>query len=69
MQSKKHSRYEALANMVVGVVINWLYLALIMSYLIGLVGNIHSATITTIAFMILSTVRSYIIRRVFNKIK
>lgn len=69
MQSKKHSIYESISNLIVGFIISMLSL-----YLIFPILNIESSTqqnfIITVYFTVISLIRSYVIRRFFNnKIK
>lgn len=67
MQSKRNSHKEALTNNIVGALIGWLVVA----YILMPIGTIYNpetvATISTIIFFITSYIRSYIIRRIFNK--
>jgi len=65
MQSKKHSIYESISNLIVGFIISMLSL-----YLIFPILNIESSTqqnfIITVYFTVISLIRSYVIRRFFN---
>lgn len=69
MQTRKHSAYEALANLVVGFILN----STVNAFFIHLAGvELHKAfgvaTFVAVLFAALSTGRSYVIRRIFNRI-
>lgn len=67
MQSKKHSHLEASANQVAGIVIGWslVYFAF---PVMGVVVTPTQASISSGMFFVASYIRSYLIRRAFNKI-
>ncbi len=67
MQSKKHSHYEITTNQVVGIAIGWMIVYFIFPLLNGLT-QFWVATISSGMFFISSYIRSYILRRIFNKI-
>jgi len=67
MQSKKYSHYEISINQIVGAIGGWLIVYL----LFPLFNHFEQATIATISsliFFIWSYTRSYILRRIFNKV-
>ena len=63
-QSKKMSLAEAFTNAVIGLVVSWLF-TYFMLPLFGLQPNAHIALWITACYFALSTVRSYLIRRLF----
>lgn len=66
MQSKKQSHIEIMINQLIGLIGGWL----IVFYLFPLFDSYSQsivATISTIIFFIWSYIRSYAIRRFFNK--
>jgi len=67
MQSKKHSLIETLTNQVVGIALGWSTMYWIMP-LIGVKTNVSQASAASVIFFILSMVRSYVLRRIFNSI-
>lgn len=67
MQSKKHSAFEAVANVAIG------YLVSVLANILVLPAFGYNVTITDsfaigIAFTIISLVRSYVLRRLFNRL-
>jgi predicted membrane protein len=67
MQTKKHSHYEVLTNQILGIVIGWLIVYFIFP-LMGVETNYIHATASTVIFFISSYIRSYTVRRLFNKV-
>lgn len=67
MQTKRMSFVESETNAVVGLVISWAF-----TYwglpLFGLEPSPYEATQITAVYFVLSVVRSYILRRIFNRI-
>ena len=66
MQSKKQSHLEVTTNQILGIVGGWL----IVYFLFPLFDHLSQglvATISTIIFFIWSYIRSYTVRRYFNK--
>ena len=66
MQSKKQSHLEVTTNQILGIVGGWL----IVYFLFPLFDHLSQslvATISTIIFFIWSYIRSYVVRRYFNK--
>jgi|TARA_R100001126_G_C4867305_1_gene170989 uncharacterized membrane protein len=68
MQSKLFSFIESVTNVVVGFVVAVLANILVLP-LFGFYPNLGEATSIGVIFTIISLCRSYIIRRLFNKIK
>ncbi len=67
MQSKKHSHLEILVNQLSGVIVGWLVVFFIFP-LIGIPVSISQATASSVIFFIISYIRMYLIRRIFNYI-
>lgn len=65
-QSKKHSLIEAITNTTVGFGISLLSISIILP-LMGFETSIEQNITLTIYFTLISIVRSYILRRIFNK--
>jgi hypothetical protein len=65
MQSKSKSVIEAVTNTLTGLVTSFL-IQLIIYPLMDIPVKLHQNIIITIVFMIVSILRSYIIRRIFN---
>jgi uncharacterized membrane protein YccC len=65
-QSKKMSHLEITTNQGVGIVIGWLIVFLVFP-LFDSLSQFWIATISTVLFFVSSYIRSYVIRRVFNK--
>lgn len=68
MQSRKHSIFESITNVIVGLVTSFL-IQLVIYPLLDIPVTISQNLIITGVFFIASFVRGYIIRRFFNKIK
>lgn len=66
-QSKKYSALEAIANIVAGLILSFLIQLWIYPFL-GIAVSLHQNVFITIVFFIVSFIRSYIIRRIFNAI-
>lgn len=64
-QSKKASLYESLTNVIVGFVIGYATNA-IMLPLLGMHPSFKDSVILTVVFAIISVIRSYGLRRLFN---
>ena len=67
MQSKKLSFVEAKSNAVVGLLVSWLFTFLCLP-LFGLEPSPLEATGITACYFVLSLGRSYVLRRVFNRL-
>lgn len=66
-QSKKHSIFESIANTIIGLVVSYLVQLLVFP-LYGIQVS-HSTNIQiTLIFFIVSFIRSYFLRRAFNKL-
>lgn len=66
MQSKLQSVLESCANIAVGFLVSYMSTFLIFP-LMGFESNYSKNLIITIFFTVVSFIRSYIIRRIFNK--
>lgn len=67
-QSKKLTHLEILSNQAVGILIGWS----IVYFLFPLFDHLDQATVATIAtglFFVASYARSYVLRRLFNRVK
>jgi hypothetical protein len=64
-QSKKHSVIESITNTVVGLLVSFL-VQLAIYPLMGIGVTIKQNLVITFIFFVLSFVRGYIIRRIFN---
>ena len=64
-QSKKHSVIESITNTVIGLAVSFLA-QLVIYPLMGIVVTIKQNLVITFIFFVLSFVRGYIIRRIFN---
>ena len=67
MQSKKHRHYEIITNQVVGIALGWMIVYFIFPLLKEL-SQFELATISSCMFFASSYSRSYVIRRIFNRI-
>ncbi len=67
MQSKRHSHYETTANQVAGLLIGWSLVYFVFPVM-GVETTATQATISSVMFFISSYIRTYTIRRIFNKI-
>ena len=68
MQSKKHSTIESLTNTVVGLLTSFA-IQLVIYPLLNIPVTLNQNIIITVVFFVVSFLRGYLIRRVFNKIK
>jgi hypothetical protein len=68
MQSKKHSLIESLTNIIVGLVTSFL-IQLAIYPLLNIEVSVNQNLVITAVFFIVSFVRGYVIRRIFNKIR
>ena len=68
MQSKKHSTLESLTNTIVGLLTSFL-IQLVIYPLLNIPVTLNQNIIITVVFFVVSFLRGYLIRRVFNKIK
>ena len=66
MQSKKHSIIESVTNTVIGLVTSFI-IQLIIYPLLDIPVSIGQNIIITLVFLIVSIIRGYLIRRLFNK--
>jgi len=69
IQSKRRSLLEAVINVMVGLFINWVSWFLIIIPIFKIYPSSSDIILISIIFTIISIARSYIIRRIFNKIK
>lgn len=67
MQSKKHSTLESLTNTIVGLLTSFA-IQLVIYPLLNIPVTLNQNIIITVVFFVVSFLRGYIIRRVFNKI-
>jgi len=67
MQTKKHSLLESLTNVIVGLLMSFLTQLIIYPFL-DIKVSLNQNIIITAVFFIISFVRGYVIRRIFNKI-
>jgi hypothetical protein len=65
-QSKRDSALEAVANIVIGLIISFT-LQLVLYPILGIPVTINQNIIITLVFFIASFARGYLIRRFFNK--
>lgn len=68
MQSKKHSTLESLTNTIVGLLTSFA-IQLVIYPLLNIPVTLNQNIIITVVFFLVSFLRGYIIRRVFNKIR
>ena len=66
MQSKKHSAFEAVQNIVVGIGIAYLANAFILPQVLGIKLHVSDNMIITAFFTVISFIRSYCLRRFNN---
>ena len=66
MQSKKYSIIESVANTVIGLVTSFI-IQIIIYPLLDIAVSISQNIIITFVFLIVSIIRGYLIRRLFNK--
>lgn len=67
MQTKKHSLFESLTNVIVGLLMSFLT-QMIIYPILDIEVSLNQNIIITTVFFVISFVRGYIIRRIFNKI-
>ncbi len=67
MQTKKHSLLESLTNVIVGLLMSFLT-QLVIYPILNIEVSLNQNIIITAVFFIISFVRGYVIRRIFNKI-
>lgn len=65
MQSKKHSALESVTNVIVGLVLSFV-IQLIIYPLLDIPVTLKQNFIITGVFFIISFIRGYVIRRIFN---
>ena len=65
-QSKKHSHYEVITNQIVGSLGGFLIVYFLFPFFQHLEQH-YVASISTVIFFVWSYLRSYVIRRLFNK--
>lgn len=68
MQSKQKSALESLANVVIGLLLSFLIQLWIYPFL-GIKVSISQNLFITFVFFVVSFLRGYVLRRVFNKWK
>lgn len=66
MQSKKHSLIESITNTLIGFMVS-LLIQLIIYPVMGIPVKFSQNIIITLVFTIVSILRGYIVRRIFNK--
>jgi hypothetical protein len=66
MQSKRMSAIEAVANSVSGFLAGWVANIYVLPPILGVAVSGPQAWVITAIFTVLSIVRSYIVRRIFN---
>jgi high-affinity Fe2+/Pb2+ permease len=66
-QSKKHSVYESIANVVIGLLIS-IITQMILYPLMGIPVSFNQNLIITGVFFVISFIRGYLIRRFFNRL-
>lgn len=64
-QSKKHSALESVTNVIVGLLVS-VATQMILYPILGIPVSFNQNLIITAVFFILSFVRGYVIRRIFN---
>lgn len=69
MQSKRMSLVETITNQATGFFISWLLNLFVFPKLFGYHLSGSQSFVTTLLFTGISIVRSYVVRRTFNKIK
>jgi cytochrome c biogenesis protein CcdA len=67
MQSKKKSFIESVANVVAGLLLSWLIWQIVIIPIFKIYPSNQEIIIISIIFTILSILRSYVIRRIFNE--
>lgn len=65
-QSKKHSALESAINVIVGLLVS-IITQMVLYPILGIPVSMKQNLIITAVFFILSFVRGYVIRRIFNK--
>ena len=68
MQSKKHSLIESITNTLIGFIVS-LLVQLIIYPILNIDVKLHQNIIITSIFTVVSILRGYVIRRIFNKNK
>jgi len=68
MQTKKHSLIESIINVIEGLLLSWIAWHLIISPIFKIYPSNQDIFVISMIFTIISIARSYIIRRLFNKI-
>jgi hypothetical protein len=66
MQTRVDSLMESLTNIVIGFGINFIANILILPAVLGVPVNLHELGLIGIFFTIVSVIRSYTLRRIFN---
>jgi hypothetical protein len=65
MQSKKHSIYESLTNVIVGLLMSF-FTQIVLYPILDIKVSLNQNVIITAVFFVISFVRGYVIRRIFN---
>ena len=68
MQRKSHSALEVVANLLTGIVISWLLTFYVLP-VFGLHPSVSEASFITLIFTVASIIRSYTLRRLFNRLQ
>ena len=68
MQTKKFSLIESITNTLVGLIVSFL-VQIIIYPLMSITVRFEQNIVITLIFTIVSILRSYILRRIFNKIR
>jgi high-affinity Fe2+/Pb2+ permease len=66
-QSKKHSVYESISNVVIGLLIS-IITQMILYPILGIPVSFNQNLIITGVFFLISFIRGYLIRRFFNRL-
>jgi high-affinity Fe2+/Pb2+ permease len=67
-QSKKHSALETVAQTVIGLLTSFLIQIVLYPFL-GIQVTLNQNLFITAIFFVVSLIRGYVVRRVFNKLK
>ena len=67
MQSKKHTHFEVITNQVAGLILGWCIVFFIFPFM-GMESTATTATASSVIFFISSYTRSYVVRRIFNRL-
>ena len=68
MQKRKHSIYESITNVIVGLITSFL-IQLAIYPMLSIKVSVNQNIAITVVFFIVSFIRGYVIRRIFNKLQ